>query len=47
MLDKQNLTKRLSKHVVESRKSIKKSYNHCWIKSLLDKGLKPKIENHE
>lgn len=40
---KQSLKKRLSKHIVDSNTILKKTHNHSWIKSLLNKNLKPEI----
>lgn len=43
----QPLQKRLSGHLVSCKQAFKhkksRHHRHCWIKSLLDKGLKPKI----
>lgn len=40
----QKYTYRYSSHISQSKHNKKKDYCHCWIKSLLEKGLKPKME---
>lgn len=37
----QRLNSRLSSHINVARKEYKKDHCHCWIKGLLNKGLKP------
>ncbi len=40
----QKLSNRLASHISVSKKDTKKDYCHCWIKSLLFKGLSPIIK---
>jgi len=40
----QNPINRYASHISQSKHNKKKDYCHCWIKSLLNKNLKPKLE---
>ena len=40
----QNPINRYASHISQSKHNRKKDYCHCWIKSLLNKNLKPKLE---